>query len=158
MFCTPCYYYSDVFDEELCRPQVLRTNAVTYYVILSQLTVFSGAASMRGSSNRESPKKGAEEEADVTRGVGGDSGTKRGTSVGQNLRKRRGRHVTRSFVLLPSWMGLKNLRSASISPTRYSQFKFQRNFDGEPRGPTAISPLQVDPPTAPHLRSEALLP
>jgi hypothetical protein len=97
VFCTPCYYYSDVFDEELCRPQVLRTNAVTYYVILSQRTVFSGAASMRGSGNRESPKKGAEEEADVTRGVGGDSGTKRGTSVGQNLRKWRGRHVTHSF-------------------------------------------------------------
>jgi hypothetical protein len=83
VFCTPCYYYSDVFDEELCRPQVLRTNAVTYYVIFSQRTVFSGAASMRSSVNRESPNKGAEEAADVARGVGGDSGTtKRATSVG----------------------------------------------------------------------------
>jgi hypothetical protein len=43
--------------------------------------------------------------------------------------------------------GSKNLRSASISPTRHSQFKFQRNFDDEPRSPTAISPLQVGPPT-----------
>ena len=39
-------------------------------------------------------------------------------------------------------------RAASISPTRHSQFKFQCNFDDEPRGPTAISPLQVGLPVA----------
>ena len=41
----------------------------------------------------------------------------------------------------------KNLRSASISPTRHSQFKSQKeNFDDDSRGPTAISLLQVGPP------------
>ena len=41
----------------------------------------------------------------------------------------------------------KNLRSASISPTRRSQFKSpKKNFDDDPRGPTAISLLQVGPP------------
>ena len=41
----------------------------------------------------------------------------------------------------------KNLCSASISPTRRSQFKSQKeNFDDDSRGPTAISLLQVGPP------------
>lgn len=40
----------------------------------------------------------------------------------------------------------KNLRSISISHTRHSQFKIQRDFDDEPCGPTVISP-QVGPPT-----------
>ena len=31
--------------------------------------------------------------------------------------------------------------------TCHSQFKFQRSFDDEPRGLTAIRPLQVGPPT-----------
>ena len=40
----------------------------------------------------------------------------------------------------------KDLRFISISHTRHSQFKIQRNFDDEPCGPTVISP-QVGPPT-----------
>ena len=38
-------------------------------------------------------------------------------------------------------------RSALIFLTGHSQFKSRRNFADEPRGPTAISPLQVGPPT-----------
>ena len=37
--------------------------------------------------------------------------------------------------------------SALIFLTGHSQFKSRRNFDDEPRGPTAISPRQVGPPT-----------
>ena len=43
--------------------------------------------------------------------------------------------------------GSKNLPSALISPIRHSQFKFQRNFDDEPCGPMAISPVRVGEPT-----------
>ena len=52
-----------------------------------------------------------------------------------------------STIPLSPLDGPRNLRSASISPTRHSQSKFQSNFDDEPRGRTAISPLQVSPPT-----------
>ena len=64
--------------------------------------------------------------------VYGDSGTKPGTSRPSmwSLCKRRGRHVTRSF----------------LSPSRFPLWMVQvPNFDDEPRGPTAISPLQVGP-------------
>ena len=44
--------------------------------------------------------------------------------------------------------GSKNLRAASISPTRHAQFKFQWNFDDGPYGPVAISPHQVGPSRA----------
>ena len=54
-------------------------------------------------------------------------------------------HVTRS-VCRPC-QHLAFLRSALILPTHHSQFKFQRNFNEEPCGPMAISPLQVGPPT-----------
>jgi hypothetical protein len=72
----------------------------------------------------------------------------------RSLCERRGRHVTRSFCrpcrhppAFPSDSS-KNLRSALILPTHHSRFKFQRNFDDEPRDPTTISPLQVGPPAA----------
>ena len=67
------------------------------------------------------------------------------------------RHVMRSFCrpcyhsatilpLSPS-DGSNNLRSALILPTRHSRSKFQGYFNDEPRGPTAISTLQMSPPT-----------
>ena len=82
---------------------------------------------------------------------GGEVG--RRTKHERRPKMRRGRHVMRSFVgtstilpLSPS-DGSKDLRSALILPTRHSQFKFQRNFDDEHHYPTAISSLQVGPPT-----------
>ena len=49
--------------------------------------------------------------------------------------------------------GLSSLPTSCFPPFRFnfahhhSQFKFRRNFNEEPCGPMAISPLQVGPPT-----------
>ena len=60
-------------------------------------------------------------------------------------------HVTRSFCHRPPAFPFGWLKESpfcfNFSPTRHSQFKFQRNFDDESRGLTAISPLRVDPTT-----------
>ena len=57
--------------------------------------------------------------------------------------------------------GSKNLCPALILPTHHSQFKLQRNFDDEPRGPRQSTRFRwahiasSSPDTHPHLRSRS---
>ena len=68
---------------------------------------------------------------------------------------RRGRHVTRLFCRPCFRLGplrtVQNLHSPFRFDFAHPPLKSQRSFADEPRGPTAISPLQVGRPTCREL-------